>query len=241
VASSPKNAITPLNGPLLSKTAGQLLEDFGAGAPTPGSGSAAAFMGILAAKLVETVCKKTIEKRTIAEKPDSQLQYLMDRAQLISIRLSAKMEQDSSDFDRVIELRRARDRAKDRTEESKLSRQSNEILEDSTKLIFDISEDCLELVDLGKNVFDGGWPAIRGDAGAALSAALAGAMSCAFIANLNAKTLRKRQSAKKIATDCRKLSERILQKQSLVMACMSSLNSEALTAIEVLIAESPVK
>ncbi|KVN34055.1 hypothetical protein WJ63_04190 [Burkholderia pyrrocinia] len=54
-------ARTP-EGELLTLPASQLLNDFGAGKASPGSGSAAALMGLLAAKLIRTVCSKSLEK-----------------------------------------------------------------------------------------------------------------------------------------------------------------------------------
>ncbi len=47
---------------LLEKPTTELLDAFGAGNASPGSGSAAALMGLLAVKLLITVCDKSLTK-----------------------------------------------------------------------------------------------------------------------------------------------------------------------------------
>jgi len=52
---------------LLARPTTELLDEFGAGNASPGSGSAAALMGLLAAKLLITVCDKSLTKPECAE------------------------------------------------------------------------------------------------------------------------------------------------------------------------------
>ncbi|MFD0928968.1 cyclodeaminase/cyclohydrolase family protein [Methylophilus glucosoxydans] len=49
-------------GILLSRPANQLLNDFGAGRAAPGSGSAAALLSLLSAKMICTVCNISSNK-----------------------------------------------------------------------------------------------------------------------------------------------------------------------------------
>ena len=48
---------------LLEKTVNELMEKFGAGNHKPGSGSAAAFQGMVSAKLISTVISLTAEEK----------------------------------------------------------------------------------------------------------------------------------------------------------------------------------
>ena len=67
---------------LLERPAGQLLNDFGAGKASPGSGSAAALMGLLAVKLLVTVCDKSATKPE-CKKKERVLTYIKEHVQLI--------------------------------------------------------------------------------------------------------------------------------------------------------------
>jgi formiminotetrahydrofolate cyclodeaminase len=54
--------------------------------------------------------------------------------------------------------------------------------------VFIIARQCLQLVDFALIVFDAGAKKVRGDSGAAISSAIAGAMSAVFIINVNLKS-----------------------------------------------------
>lgn len=57
-----KQELLPADIPLMERPTGVLLNDFGAGQASPGSGSAAALLALLAAKMVITVCEISIKK-----------------------------------------------------------------------------------------------------------------------------------------------------------------------------------
>jgi hypothetical protein len=90
----------------------------------------------------------------------------------------------------------------------------------------------MKLIDHGVVVFDSGWHAVRGDSGAAISAAIAGVLSGIFIANLNIKTLNRRKYAADNLHRCDKLYKELAAKQTTAFACVTSLNAEALTSIQ---------
>lgn len=217
--------------PLLARPTGQLLNDFGAGKASPGSGSAAALMGLLAAKLLVTVCDKSITKQE-CKGSEKALTYIKEQVQAIEPRLIELFEKDAKEFDEVVALRIARDKAESPQEKSKLSRQLQELLETATENAFHVIEQCMKLIDHGVIVFESGWHAVRGDSGAALSAAVAGVMSGIFIANLNIKTLKSRKYALENINRCQELYNDLAAKQAKAFSCVTSLNAEALASIQ---------
>jgi formiminotetrahydrofolate cyclodeaminase len=214
---------------LLERSTGQLLNDFGAGNASPGSGSAAALMGLLAAKLLVTVCDKSATKPE-CEGNEKVLLYIKEQVQAIEPRLMELFEKDAKEFDEVVALRIARDNATSAQEKGKLSRQSQELLEIATDNAFQIIELCMKLIDHGVVVFESGWHAVRGDSGAGLSAAIAGVMSGIFIANLNIKTLKGRKYAAENLSRCDTLYKDLATKQAKAFLCVKSLNAEAIAS-----------
>lgn len=219
---------------LLEKPAGQLLNDFGAGKAAPGSGSAAALMGLLAAKLLITVCDKSLTKQECREH-EKVLTYIKDQVHAIEPRLMDLFEKDAKEFDEVVALRVARDLAELPVDKSRLSRQSQELLEVATDNAFLVIEQCMKLIDHGVVIFEAGWHAVRGDSGAALSAAIAGVLSGIFIANLNIKTLKGRKYAADNVHRCDELYKELAAKQEKAFSCVTSLNAEAIASIQLVL------
>jgi hypothetical protein len=85
---------------------------------------------------------------------------------------------------------------------------------------------------MGIALFEEGWPHVRGDSGAAISAAISGAMSCIFIGSLNAKALRGRAYATECLDRCRALTTRIQSRQTAALDCVATLSNEALEAVQ---------
>lgn len=216
---------------LLERPTGQLLNDFGAGKASPGSGSAAALMGLLAVKLLITVCDKSATKKD-GKGNERALAYIREQVESIEPKLVELFEKDAKEFDEVVALRIARDRAETPSEKAKLSRQAQELLEVATENAFHIVDLCMKLIDHGVIVFESGWHAVRGDSGAALSAAIAGVMSGIFIANLNLKTLGQRKYAVDNVGRCDQIYQELQTKQAKAFSCITSLNSEAIASIQ---------
>lgn len=223
--------IKPAPVTLLSQPADRLLNAFGAGNASPGSGSAAALMGLLAAKLLTTVCDKSLTKAE-CKKEEKALSYIREQVAALEPVLVELFEKDAKEFDRVVALRIARNQATDPNEKSALSRQANELLETATDNAFRIIDACMKLIDHGVIVFEVGWSAIRGDSGAGLSSAMAGVMSGIFIANLNLKSLGGRRYATENIQRCAELYSQLEAKQAKAFSCVTSLNAEALSAIQ---------
>lgn len=190
---------------LLDKSVNGLLDDFGAGNSAPGSGSAAALMGILAGKLIITVCSLSI-KKSVQEKHaiddgsiksnqlkfipfENQFQFIIDDIKnIIEPELKYLFEEDSKEFEQVVNLRKQRIQAAhdgNKDLQSKHNKESLDKLQQVTDFVFRISDLCFKLIDHGNFIFDKAYTAVRGDSGAAISAAIAGVTSSIFIINLN--------------------------------------------------------
>ena len=217
---------------LLARPATELLSNFGAGKASPGSGSAAALMGLLSCKLIITVCVKSLEKSDLRKSHET-FRYIQSQVtDVIEPKLKDLFEKDAKEFEEVVRLRMARDKSVDVLEKSSLSRQANDLLETATNNSFEIIDQCFKLVDHGIVVFSNGWHAVRGDSGAAISAAVAGVTSGIFISNLNLKALKDRKFALDNIHRCEDLYNQLSQKQSRAFECVTSLNSEAIDAIQ---------
>lgn len=227
-------------GELLERSTKELLADFGAGKASPGSGSAAALMGLLAAKLLVTVCDKSETKKECRANYRV-LAYIKQQVEAIEPRLVELFEKDAREFDEVVALRVARDAATSPKEREKLSKQSQDLLETATDNAFHIIDLCLKLIDHAVVVFRAGWHAVRGDSGAAISAAIAGVMSGIFIANLNLKTLHGRKYAADNIDRCEGVYKELSSKQAEAFSCVTSLNAEALASIQLEIEEAKAK
>ncbi len=146
-------------------------------------------------------------------------------------RLKALFEKDAREFDRVVQLRVARNNAGTAQERSKLARESQDLLETATDNAFEVIDECMKLIEHGIVVFESGWTAVRGDSGAAISVAVAAVLSGIFIANLNIKTLKGRRYAKTHLQRCADLYQRVSEKQVRAIRCVTSLNAEAAAAV----------
>lgn len=217
---------------LLSKPATELLTAFGSGKASPGSGSAAALMGLLSSKLILTVCSISKNKPE-CQKDEAVFGIVISKIiNEIEPRLRELFDIDAKDFDRVIVLRRLRDNATSPKEKADFSRESNDLLEKATDCAFEITELCMRLIDHGILVFDNGWHAVRGDSGAAISAAVSGVMSGIFIISLNLKTLKERKYSRDKIDRCNALYFEMQGKQATAFKCVTSINAEAISAMQ---------
>lgn len=173
---------------LLDLKAKILLEKFGAGEHKPGSGSAAAYQGMLAAQLIKTVISLTTD-----QKRKNRYQHCYDQLKRwesdINSRIYPNLEhffqKDSEIFDQAIQLRISRDKARNRKEKDEFAEKALEQLKLATEMPVAIAELCLDLARYGLYIFDNGFSAVRGDSGVALNAALSGVGGCLSVIDLN--------------------------------------------------------
>ncbi|RJF93947.1 cyclodeaminase/cyclohydrolase family protein [Sphingomonas cavernae] len=215
---------------LIRLPADQLLDQFGAGGHSPGSGSAAALMGLLSAQLIATVCKisKAGDGQSVQE-----FEFVLGRIETRVIpELKALFQRDAEDFDRVIRARVQRDNETDPAAKRRYREQALRLLEESTDIIFTISRQCLSLVDYALIVFDGGSKKVRGDSGAAISAAIAGAMSGLFIINLNLRSFQSGRWAIGRKREAENLHAEIIRKQEDAFTRIVTLQPEEVSEIQ---------
>ncbi len=217
---------------ILERPATQLLNDFGAGKASPGSGSAAALLSILSAKMIITVCEISSNK-DVCSRSHKDFGFISKQVkEKVEPRLRELFESDARDFEKVVELRVKRDRSEDTTEKSNFSRESLDLLQVATDYAFEVAELSFLLMEYGVTMFEHGWHAIRGDSGVAISAAMSGVMSSIFIINLNLKTLKRRKYADENLKRIQDLQKKLEELQTRAFSCVTSISSEALESIQ---------
>ena len=215
-----------------------LLEKFGSGKHSPGSGSAAALMGLLAAKLVVTVGALTLRKQEY-QKHHATIEFVNSRiAEELTPLLLELFQRDAEVFDEVIQARKARDAAADERDRRKHSEAALEKLKAATEIPFKIGDACLKLIDYAVVVFDAGFKGARGDTGAAVSAAVAGAMSAVFVINLNLKSFRGSEWAREQRARCDRLHHELVRKQATALERVMQLRAEDVTSMGLNFGES---
>jgi formiminotetrahydrofolate cyclodeaminase len=199
---------------LLDLKANTLLNKFGRGGHVPGSGSAAALMGLLSAQLLVTVATLTLGKPKYEAHHIAIGQALRDTQDRIYPELCDLFQADADVFDAVIATRKARNRAQGTAAYEALAEAATEQLKLATDIPFRIAEACLDLVAHSILIFDSGFEAARGDSGAALSSAFAGANSAVFIVNLNLKSFEGTYWARQQRARCDEVRERLKAAQA---------------------------
>ena len=157
---------------LLGFTTRKLLKKFGAGNHKPGSGSAAAFQGMISAKLLVTVIQ-------LANLTTHRAKYLKFLPELLDMRLAINdrifpelanlFQDDSIQFGKTISLRKRRNAEADLVAKNHLARRALHELKVSIDIPLKIAELCIELARIAAFVFDNGFQSARGDTQVALS------------------------------------------------------------------------
>lgn len=173
---------------LLDLSASELLEKFGAGEHKPGSGSAAAYLGILSCQLIRTVISLTKDPKR-SKIYGAHVPALMEIEEKVEYEILPRLEEifqkDSEIFDQVIKLRRKRDDATDPYDTQSFERESLEFQIPATEIPLEIATICVELARFGITVFDLGFRSARGDSGVAINAALSAVSGSLSIIELN--------------------------------------------------------
>jgi formiminotetrahydrofolate cyclodeaminase len=127
---------------LIDITTGKLLDKFGAGNHKPGSGSASAFQGMLAAQMLRTVIDLTLEpkRRNTYHNYVLELQKIKQRIdEIIYTGLESLFQLDSEQFDNVIKLRLLRDNEDDWKKKRALLSRAQQALITSTETPLNIA------------------------------------------------------------------------------------------------------
>jgi formiminotetrahydrofolate cyclodeaminase len=205
-----------------------LLTRFGSGIHKPGSGSAAALLGLVACKLVQTVISLSHGRdqyKGVAAQLTLANQDILGE---IEPTLTAAVQEDSEQFDKVIKARRTRDRETDPARKKLLSEKALHELRLATEIPIHIAETCLVLAEKAIAVFDLGYKAARGDSGVAISAALSGASGCISIIYLNLTSFRGGEWAVQTRKKADELSKRVQDLQVQLVERIDHLRQEAI-------------
>jgi len=175
----------------LELPAKDLLDAFGKGSHIPGSGSAAAFSGLMAIELMKTVVQLSLSKSEY-DKSKTEFELILSR---LSTNAKPKFTNYFNDdirvFHKVSYHRRLRDTAKSDEKRTEHKSLANEKLKEATDIPLDICESSIDLLPTAFSIFDNGFKGARGDSGVAISNLLSSAQGALFIVFLNLKTFQK--------------------------------------------------
>ncbi|MES3010940.1 MAG: cyclodeaminase/cyclohydrolase family protein [Pseudomonadota bacterium] len=211
----------------------QLLNEFGSGNPTPGSGSAAALSGLLACKLGQTVCKISLKKPEL-QSDWPVLNFLAERLEdEFEPQLATYFQHDSELFEQVIALRRLRDQEHDPIKKRRYADDGLAKQRECTDEAVEIARKCIELAQVCLQVFQVGWKSVRGDSGAAVSCALSGVSAALFAAYLNLKDFRESEWLRKTKGQADALFSDFRYTQTLLVQLAFGLQQEAEQALDI--------
>jgi formiminotetrahydrofolate cyclodeaminase len=160
----------------------QLLARFADSSPAPGGGSAAALAGALAGSLVQMVANLTVGKKGYEASSD-EAGALRTRAEGLSARLFAAVEEDARSFERVMD---AMGLPKE-TDDEKAARRNamQQAFKGATMVPMETSRACLEAAQLALRLVAIGNQNASTDAGVAVLMAVAGGEGALFNAEIN--------------------------------------------------------
>lgn len=219
-----------MNEDLLEISTKQLLKKFGAGNHKPGSGSAAAFQGLLSAQLIRTVIDLTNDPKRRSEYAEA-LPELLRIAERIDRSIYPALEkifnEDSVQFDRVIRARQAREAETDPLQKKILAARALNELKPATEMPIEIAEHCLDLADAAVKVFERGFKSARGDSGVAISAALSAVYGSLTIVDLNLLSFDGSDWAEATRVKANSLREKLKRSQAAAATQLKALEDES--------------
>lgn len=178
------------------------MDSFGAGQPTPGSGSASALQGVLACSMILACARLTADR---ANTPQRRLESAYV-AEIVQARhepiLRALVQRDSTAFARAINARTDMHKQTKPGRRKAAAAKARRLLKTATNIPLTIVQHCLAVARLGIQMFDIGYKAARGDPGTGVSAALAGAFGALFVTFQNLTKFRETQWSLDIRRKC---------------------------------------
>jgi formiminotetrahydrofolate cyclodeaminase/Zn-dependent peptidase ImmA (M78 family) len=162
-----------------------LLKKFGAGNHKPGSGSAVALKGMLAAEMIRTVIDITKDRPAYKHLVTDLEIIIKEVENNIYPGLTKLIQEDSIQFGKTIDARKARNAEEDIEQKSKRAMEALEELKIATEIPVSIAKYCIRLAEIGLYLFDRCFQSARGDSSVAINSALSAVSGCLAIINLN--------------------------------------------------------
>jgi formiminotetrahydrofolate cyclodeaminase len=204
---------------LLRMPAEDLLDAFGPGEPRrPAAGSAAALVGVLAAKLLATVVELTRGRAEYAEALPSLERLDEEVHNRLEPALRQAVHEDAEAIDRVIELRRQRDRESDPDRKRELEGAAREHLERATEIPLEIARACARLAEIGLAAFEHGYRAAKGDAYAAATLAQGAAAGALGLVRSNLRKLPPGDRTQEIRREAGELAQALQRLQAEILS-----------------------
>jgi len=214
-------------GKLIELSTEELLKKFGSGKHKPGSGSAAAFQGMLSAKLIHTVIDLTKARENYKEWWADLKLMEADLDNRIYPTLENLFQLDSEQFDRVIQLRLALKAESNWTKRRTLKEELDEAMLPATETPISIGKMCVELAWFAIFICDHGFQAARGDSGVALNNLIGTIAGCLSIINLNLLSLGHDEQTEQIRLEAGRLKTAYMDLSIKAMERLNVLEKEA--------------
>lgn len=186
----------------------ELLRKFAAGGHKPGSGSAAALIGLISCALTKTVIGLSKERDAYKRVWPKLESIEASIANDIQPALLAAFDDDAEQFDKVIASRHARDSEGEPGQRWKHARRALTELYAASEIPLEIAEKCLMLAEHAITVFDTGFRSARGDSEVAIDSALSGTTGAISIVYLNLSSFKGNRRAAEMLERAKKLEER---------------------------------
>jgi glutamate formiminotransferase/formiminotetrahydrofolate cyclodeaminase len=184
------------------------LDDLAAGTPTPGGGSAAAYAGAMGAALVGMVARLTIGKSKY-ENIETQMQSILDEAEVLREILTAAIDADSAAFNAVMDAYRLPkdDDAQKSTRAAAIQKATLE----ATQVPFETARKSLRVMQLAIQVASLGNTNAITDAGTGATLAQAALKSASYNVRINTLGLEDKKLTQNLLNQLVELEKRAAQ------------------------------
>jgi formiminotetrahydrofolate cyclodeaminase len=140
----------------LDLPANQLLEHYGAGNHLPGSGSAAAFSGLIAVEILRSACKATIANPIYVNQKTS-FEYILLRIEDdYRKKLVELFNQEINVYDAINQLKLQRDATDDKKEKDRINKAIIEKDKEAVQIPIGICKVCTIIIDYAFTIFESG-------------------------------------------------------------------------------------
>lgn len=229
--------ISQKNENLLQLSTAELLYRFGEGNATPGSGSAAALMALLASSVICAFAKLTISnhvnkgfsvvEKTATEKKLETATSILKRLttagsivkkleEEVMPRLKCLFEEDSRKFQNAIDARKKRDKTEKNDTKELYKNKALQKLMEANEILLEIANLSFEICDCGLSIWPIGLTYAKGDAGVGINGSLAAITTCLQVAYVNVQTLAKetdKTAAQSARQACDEIQTKLLEKR----------------------------